>query len=195
MKTLLGVLGCRFFLFITLNILSHSLSSDLHCCCWNNLKSVDNLMGIPCMLFVALLFFAVLGAESSLLRVGFLCLRQVRCSPVAPQHVGSSQTRDGNPCPLHWQADSQSLAPPGSPGSLSSDGWVGLCSCRVGCWAWGFPAVEPAGCWLGPGLGAEMGASRRAHTSRVPWRLHYRCACPEPQLVSCSRPLPPQETL
>ena len=29
------------------------------------------------MLFVALLFFAVLGAESSLMRVGFLCPQQV----------------------------------------------------------------------------------------------------------------------
>ena len=25
---------------------------------------------------------------------------------VAPRHVGSSQTRAQNPCPLHWQADS-----------------------------------------------------------------------------------------
>ena len=35
--------------------------------------------------------------------------------PAAPWHVGSSQTRATNPCPLHWQADSQPLRHQGSP--------------------------------------------------------------------------------
>ena len=31
--------------------------------------------------------------------------------------------------------------------------WVGLCSLLVGCLAWGIPALEPTGCWVGLGLG------------------------------------------
>ena len=34
---------------------------------------------------------------------------------VAPRHVGSSQNQGSNPCPLHWQADSQPLRHRGSP--------------------------------------------------------------------------------
>ena len=30
--------------------------------------------------------------------------------------------------------------------------WVGLCSLLVGCLAWGIPALEPTGCWVGLGL-------------------------------------------
>ena len=43
--------------------------------------------------------------------------------------------------------------------------WVGLCSCPVGCLARGIPALEPTGCWVGPGLGEKMVTSRRAHAS------------------------------
>ena len=38
------------------------------------------------------------------------------CGSRAQLHVGSSQTRAQNPCPLHWQADSQPLHHQGSPG-------------------------------------------------------------------------------
>ena len=43
--------------------------------------------------------------------------------------------------------------------------WVGLCSFPVGCLAWGVPALEPLGCWLGPGLGEKMVPSERAHSN------------------------------
>ena len=36
---------------------------------------------------------------------------------------------------------------------LPSCCWVGLCSLLVGCLAWGIPALEPTGCWVGLGLG------------------------------------------
>ena len=39
--------------------------------------------------------------------------------PVAPRHVGSSQTRARTRFPLHWQADSQPLRHQGSPGLYS----------------------------------------------------------------------------
>ena len=43
--------------------------------------------------------------------------------------------------------------------------WVRLCSRPVFCLAWGIPALEPTGCWVGLGLGEEMVASRRAHVT------------------------------
>ena len=46
MRVLLGILGCRFFPFITLNLSCHSL---LPCRVSINI-SADNLMGVPCML-------------------------------------------------------------------------------------------------------------------------------------------------
>ena len=70
MKTLLGILGCGFFLFITLNRLSHSLLI----CTVSAEITLKPYGDCSCMLFVAFLslFFTVLGAESSLLHVGFL---------------------------------------------------------------------------------------------------------------------------
>ena len=42
---------------------------------------------------------------------------------------------------------------------------MGLCSRPVGFLAWGIPVLEPIGCWVGPGLGEKMAASRRAHAN------------------------------
>ena len=44
--------------------------------------------------------------------------------------------------------------------------WVGLCFCPVGCLVWGVPALEPTGCWVGPGLGEIKAVSRRAHANQ-----------------------------
>ena len=41
--------------------------------------------------------------------------------------------------------------------------WAGLCSYPTGCLAWAVPALEPAGCWVGPDLSAKMVTSKRAH--------------------------------
>ena len=53
MRVLLGVLGCRFFPFITLNLSCHSF---LPCRVSINI-SADNLMGVPCMLLFFLCCF------------------------------------------------------------------------------------------------------------------------------------------
>ena len=65
--------------------------------------------------------------------------------------------------------------------------WVGLCSFPVGCLAWGIPALEPTGCWVGPGLGEKMAASKSAHAMNIHQNRRHQCPCPcsEPQ------PLPP----
>ena len=44
--------------------------------------------------------------------------------------------------------------------------WVGLCFYPAGCLAWGITALEPVGCWVGPGLDAKMATSGRAHTNQ-----------------------------
>ena len=49
--------------------------------------------------------------------------------------------------------------------SLSDGWWVGLYTCPLGCLASGVPALEPSGCWVGPGLGVKMVVSRTAHTT------------------------------
>ena len=41
--------------------------------------------------------------------------------------------------------------------------WVGLCFYPVCCLVWGVPEMEPAGCFVGPGLTVKMVTSRRAH--------------------------------
>ena len=41
----------------------------------------------------------------------------------------------------------------------------GAVFCPVDCLAWGIPALEPTGFWVGPGLGAKILASRRSHTN------------------------------
>ena len=40
---------------------------------------------------------------------------------------------------------------------------MGLCVCPVGWLAWGIPALEPTGGWVGPGLGEKIVNFRRAH--------------------------------
>ena len=47
-------------------------------------------------------------------------------------------------------------------GSLSADG-RGCVPPPVGCLAWGLPALDPAGCWVGSGVGAKMATSGRAY--------------------------------
>ena len=66
---------------------------------------------------------------------------------------------------------------------------MGLYSRPVGCLV---SALEPAGCWVGPGLGDKMAASGRAHTNEYSQYLLHQCLCPqsEPQVLP-----PPQETL
>ena len=197
MKTLLGVLGCRFFLFITLNILSHSLSSDLHCCCWNNLKSVDNLMGIPCMLFVALLFFAVLGAESSLLRVGFLCLRQVRCSPAARTGVSRCGARFRLRASVLVAHSSSCSA---ARGIFPDQGWEPVSPALAG----GFPITgpprkprQPVFWWLGGAvflqswlLGLRLSRSGACRLLAGPWSWCRNGGLQESSHQSCSLEAP-----
>ena len=52
------------------------------------------------------------------------------------------------------------------------------CPCLDCCLAWGVPAGEPTGCWVGPDLGAKVSASRRAHRWLLPDGYHQ---CPYPQ--------------
>ena len=49
--------------------------------------------------------------------------------------------------------------------------WVELCSHSVGCLAWGIPAPEPTGCWVGLGLSEKMATSRRAHANEYSLEL------------------------
>ena len=42
--------------------------------------------------------------------------------------------------------------------------WAGLCCHPISCLVWGIPALEPIGCWEGPGFSEEMVACRSAHT-------------------------------
>ena len=51
---------------------------------------------------------------------------------------------------------------------------VGLCFHFFGCLAWVIPALEPIGCWVGPGLGKKMVASRRAHANEYSPELLLR---------------------
>ena len=215
MKTLLGILGCGFFLFITLNRLSHSLlictvSAEITLkplialwrlllyviCCF--FKFIFYCVG--CWVFTVacgLSLFEASGGYSPVAVCGLLLLwstgSRLRASAVVAHSFSCSAAcgifpdQDWNPCPLHWQADSQSLDPwEAQAACLLMGGWG--CVPRVGCLAWDFLALEPAGCWVGPGLGAEMGTSRGAHTN------HYSLE-PEPQPVGCSHSGPPQETL
>ena len=75
----LSILGCRFFLFITLNILCHSFLV----CGVSAEKSADNHMGFPCILFVAfplllliysmsLIFVSVINMCLSMFLLGFI---------------------------------------------------------------------------------------------------------------------------
>ena len=57
--------------------------------------------------------------------------------------------------------------------------WMGLCSCPVGCLAWGIPALEPAACWMGPDLGKKVVASRRAHTNKCSQNCCYQSFLPQ----------------
>lgn len=61
------------------------------------------------------------------------------------------------------------------------------------------PALEPAGCWVRPSLGAKMAAFRRAPADKpgTPWYLLHQCHCPhsEPQLSLTAPALSPPETL
>ena len=41
------------------------------------------------------------------------------------------------------------------------------------------PALEPTGCWVGPGLGAKMSAPTRAHKFECSLLNHYQCQCPQ----------------
>ena len=52
------------------------------------------------------------------------------------------------------------------------------------------PALEPAGCSVGPGLGAKMSASRRAHADECP-SPHMSATSVHVTRVSHSRSLPP----
>ena len=70
---------------------------------------------------------------------------------------------------------------------------VGPCPCPDGCLAWGIPTLKPTGCWVGPGLGSKMSASRRAHKDES------SLICLSPVSMSpgwaTAAPPPPQETL
>lgn len=46
----------------------------------------------------------------------------------------------------------------GSFGGLSGDRWG--CVLSVSCFAWGFPALVPAGCWAGPGSSMGPASAR-----------------------------------
>ena len=48
-------------------------------------------------------------------RVGSVVVAHGPICLVAPRHVGSSTDQGSNPCPLHWQADSQPLRHQGIP--------------------------------------------------------------------------------
>ena len=48
--------------------------------------------------------------------------------------------------------------------------------------AWGIPALEPTGCWVGPGLGAKMTTSGRAHIDQYSPGLHSQYPCPHSEL-------------
>ena len=52
-----------------------------------------------------------------------------------------------------------------------------LCSHLGCCLAWGFPALESAGCWVEPDLGAKMWTSKRAHSNLFPRNFHHQCLC------------------
>ena len=63
--------------------------------------------------------------------------------------------------------------------------WVRLCSHPVGHLVWGIPALEPAGCWVGPGLSVKMVNSRKITLINIPLGLHhqYPCLTSETQLI------------
>ena len=59
---------------------------------------------------------------------------------------------------------------------------MGLCSCPVGCLAWGFPALHHTACWVGLGPGGEM-VQEGSHQSCC---CQCLCSCSEPQLPPTS---------
>ena len=55
--------------------------------------------------------------------------------------------------------------------TLGSCQWVGLYSHLVGCLVRGVQALEPAGCWVGPGLSTNMATSGRRDTHAEKYSL------------------------
>ena len=56
-----------------------------------------------------------------------------------------------------------------------------VCSCSFVVWPEVFPALDPTGCWVEPGLGAKISASGRAHTDECSL-IYLPCTCAQ----SCS---------
>ena len=72
--------------------------------------------------------------------------------------------------------------------------WVGLCFYPVCCLVWGVPEMEPAGCFVGPGLTAKMVTSRRAHADEYSMQYLPPASLPS-QWASHSWLPPPQDIL
>ena len=65
--------------------------------------------------------------------------------PSCSAACGILPDQGSNPCPLHWQADSQPLHHQGSPGTSVLR--VTFAHCRAGCRTWGTAADLPACRW------------------------------------------------